>query len=440
MGSDNSKAKAQKKQNPPQNSAPKPPPKKKTQEENNWMYDLILQYLASPVWRNPISDFLDEHCIIFDDEEENKIVYQEIHKKFKNMIEAMMEQLMQDIGVDDEEYLRKVIEIGLKNKKHRKYFEQLLVVENFLVFKKLMLKRNKELEYEALKELQKIDGGKNLEMDLKVKQAELEKERMEIEHAVAMSIAVEQEKSKLQIQEEEELQEAIKMSQKLFEQQQSELLKSNMEQQKQLHQQPQASQQQQPIVPDQKVESILIFEDDGLPDKNPSNVVEQQQQQVEVKNEPKQQRVREPLPQIVQEKKEVLSLAQEREALMNQGNQLKENLKEIEETFKQNMKNQQDQETLEQRKLRLQQQRELIKQKKMKERKDEIEQYKAGSEQDKPAQDLHDKEKGPLVVDMNDFVADQKRAQELELKKQELRKRAELLRKIKQDAQQQEQN
>lgn len=60
---------------------------------------------------------------------------------------------MQDIGVDDEEYLRKVIEIGLKNKKHKKYFEQLLVVENFLVFKKLMLKRNKELEYEALKEL-----------------------------------------------------------------------------------------------------------------------------------------------------------------------------------------------------------------------------------------------------------------------------------------------
>lgn len=69
------------------------------------------------------------------------------------MIEAMMEQLMQDIGVDDEEYLRKIIEIGLKNKKHKKYFEQLLVVENFLVFKKLMLKRNKELEYEALKEL-----------------------------------------------------------------------------------------------------------------------------------------------------------------------------------------------------------------------------------------------------------------------------------------------
>lgn len=44
------------------------------------MYDLILQYLASPIWRNPISDFLDENCTVFDDEEENKISYQEIHK------------------------------------------------------------------------------------------------------------------------------------------------------------------------------------------------------------------------------------------------------------------------------------------------------------------------------------------------------------------------
>ena len=39
------------------------------------MYDLILQYLASPLWRNPISDFLDENCVVFDEEEENKFSY-----------------------------------------------------------------------------------------------------------------------------------------------------------------------------------------------------------------------------------------------------------------------------------------------------------------------------------------------------------------------------
>ena len=48
-------------------------------------------------------------------------------------------------------------EKGLKNPNHRKIFEQLLIVDNFLVFKKLMVKRNKELELEALKELEKLE-------------------------------------------------------------------------------------------------------------------------------------------------------------------------------------------------------------------------------------------------------------------------------------------
>ncbi|CAK85497.1 unnamed protein product (macronuclear) [Paramecium tetraurelia] len=419
MGPKQSKDKKQEpqKQQPQKPKAQQKNVKQKPVEvtDDIWMYDLILQYLASPIWRNPISDFLDENCIIFDDEEENKIVYQEIHKKFKGMIEAMIEQLMVDIGVEDEEQLRKVIEIGLKNKKHRKYFEQLLIVENFLVFKKLMLKRNKELEYEALKELQKIDGGKNPEMDIKVKQAELEKERMEIEHAVAMSIAVENEKAKIQIQEDEDFIEAIRQSQIAYEKQQEEIL---------LSQAPIQNQQPQP-QPDQKAESILIFDEEV-----PSKIIQPQIKPQE-KQEPAPIKQREPLPQIVQQKVEVMSLAQEREALLAQGNQLKENLKEIEETFKQNIKNQQDQETLEQRKQRLQQQRELIKQKKIKERQDELKKYQDGEQQEqKPEQ----QEKGPLVVDMTEFVADQKRAQELELKKQELKKRAELLKKIKQDA------
>ena len=52
-------------------------------------------------------------------------------------------------------------EIGLKNKQHRKIFEQILIVDNFIIFKKLMIKRNKELELEALKEMDKQDNEKD---------------------------------------------------------------------------------------------------------------------------------------------------------------------------------------------------------------------------------------------------------------------------------------
>ena len=50
---------------------------------------MLIQYLTSPIWKIPIYEFLDEHCIIFDDEEENKFEYTDIHnvniKNLKNI-------------------------------------------------------------------------------------------------------------------------------------------------------------------------------------------------------------------------------------------------------------------------------------------------------------------------------------------------------------------
>ena len=43
---------------------------------------------------------------------------------------------------------------------HKKIFEQLLIADNFLVFKKLLVKRNKELELEAIKSLQEEERKK----------------------------------------------------------------------------------------------------------------------------------------------------------------------------------------------------------------------------------------------------------------------------------------
>lgn len=42
----------------------------------------------------------------------------------------------------------------MKIEQHRKIFEQLLIADNFLVFKKLMIKRNKEIEIEVLQALE----------------------------------------------------------------------------------------------------------------------------------------------------------------------------------------------------------------------------------------------------------------------------------------------
>ena len=51
--------------------------------------------MASPIWRNPISEFLDENCIVFDDEEE----YQEQMDKYKDTINAWLK------GDRDDQYI-----------------------------------------------------------------------------------------------------------------------------------------------------------------------------------------------------------------------------------------------------------------------------------------------------------------------------------------------
>ena len=43
--------------------------------------------------------FIDEHCIVFDSEDENKLEYTQIHGNFKKLVEEMLGELMAELGV-----------------------------------------------------------------------------------------------------------------------------------------------------------------------------------------------------------------------------------------------------------------------------------------------------------------------------------------------------
>lgn len=102
----------------------------------------------------------------------------------------------------------KVVKAGLKNPSHKKYFEQIIATLNFMSFKKLMVKRNKELELEALQMLQ----NEGVVGDAEVQQASLNKDQAELEHAIAVSIAAEAERKRIEEQEEEMLKQILELS------------------------------------------------------------------------------------------------------------------------------------------------------------------------------------------------------------------------------------
>lgn len=47
--------------------------------EYEYVFDIVIGYIRSPYWKAPIVSFIDEHCVIFDDDEENKLEYTSIH-------------------------------------------------------------------------------------------------------------------------------------------------------------------------------------------------------------------------------------------------------------------------------------------------------------------------------------------------------------------------
>ena len=49
------------------------------EDENDWLFDYVMSIFKAPTWEVPVMQFIDDNCIVFDNEEENKFSYTEIH-------------------------------------------------------------------------------------------------------------------------------------------------------------------------------------------------------------------------------------------------------------------------------------------------------------------------------------------------------------------------
>lgn len=114
----------------------------------DWFFDMIIGFLRSPRWKTPVMSFLDEHCIVFDSEEENKLEFTAIHQKFKKIVEDLLAELMAELGVTDQQFVE-ACEKAAQNPVHKKIVDQIMAVDNFSAFKRLMIKRNNELTLQA---------------------------------------------------------------------------------------------------------------------------------------------------------------------------------------------------------------------------------------------------------------------------------------------------
>jgi hypothetical protein len=118
----------------------------------------------------------------------------------------MLEVMLIELGCTHEQFLV-IASKGLQSNEDKKYFEQLIACDNFLYFKSMMLKRNIQLEEQAMQMMIKKDPTSQGEFksDPAWVQKQKQREQNEVDCALAMSIALEEEKRKLQLLDDEEL-------------------------------------------------------------------------------------------------------------------------------------------------------------------------------------------------------------------------------------------
>ena len=120
------------------------------EEQDEWLFDYLVEVFRSDRWEYNVLQFIDENCHLFNNDETNDFALTEAHQQFRNLIDGLLTQHLAEIGVSEEAFVQ-ACEHGRNNSASRQVFEQIMAVDDFLTFKKLMVKRNMELEFEVVK-------------------------------------------------------------------------------------------------------------------------------------------------------------------------------------------------------------------------------------------------------------------------------------------------
>ena len=121
------------------------------------LYKWVAYKVSCPDFRNTIKDFINDNCIVFVDTEENFLVYDKIFKKFNQLIENLIKDILHEGKISKEEFL-KMAEKGIKDIKYKKYFKQLNTsFKNYKCFKSIMRKRNIQLAKMTKNQMKEIN-------------------------------------------------------------------------------------------------------------------------------------------------------------------------------------------------------------------------------------------------------------------------------------------
>ncbi|XP_061087415.1 cilia- and flagella-associated protein 36-like [Conger conger] len=128
-------------------------------DESEWVVESIAGYLGSAEWVVPVTDFMEHKCTVFDDEDENKLSYTEIHEQYKQLVEELLGSYLQEVGLSELQFVQACASPLAQSKALQAVFQPVLATDDFQLFKSLMVQKNLELQLQALRVLQERNGA-----------------------------------------------------------------------------------------------------------------------------------------------------------------------------------------------------------------------------------------------------------------------------------------
>ncbi|XP_055358639.1 cilia- and flagella-associated protein 36 isoform X2 [Betta splendens] len=129
------------------------------ENDSEWVVESIVGYLGSPEWVIPVTDFMENKCTVFDDEDENKLSYTEIHHQYKKLVEKLLENYMQEVGINEQQFLDACTSPFAKSQTLQSVFQPILATDDFQMFRSLMVQKNMELQLQALRVIKERNGA-----------------------------------------------------------------------------------------------------------------------------------------------------------------------------------------------------------------------------------------------------------------------------------------
>ncbi|KAM3929905.1 cilia- and flagella-associated protein 36 isoform 2-T2 [Leptodactylus fuscus] len=127
-------------------------------EDAEWVLDSVLAFLGCPAWTVPVSGFIEHKCSVFDDEEENKLSYTEIHNEYKELVEKLIQEHLTEMGISEEQFQQACLSPLAHSPDIKSMLQSVVAVEDFVVFKEMMLQKNIELQLQAIHIIQQKNG------------------------------------------------------------------------------------------------------------------------------------------------------------------------------------------------------------------------------------------------------------------------------------------